>query len=37
MARTVSDDRILEAALDIIAQHGYAGATDTTDCRSGWH
>ena len=27
MARTVSDDHILEAALDVIAQHGYAGAT----------
>lgn len=27
MARTVSDNQILDAALDVIAQQGYAGAT----------
>lgn len=27
MTRTISDSQILDAALDVIAQHGYAGAT----------
>lgn len=27
MARTIADEQILEAALDVIVEHGYAGAT----------